>query len=888
MPPVGVDASRFTSALETGVAKFWVLLIGVDRYDDLTLPSLRYAAIDCQGIGTALAAATGTFPERAFSLYHDLVAETPTLARVEASLYHIVTQAQSQDTVLIYFSGHGVVEPSTGQTVLCLRDTEREHLLSTGLQIQVVLEMLGHCAAHSQLLWLDACHSGNLNFIDPNRDRGEPTRLNPTAQLLSSLRHQAALSRGFYALLSCDEGQQSWEFPDLGHGVFSYYLMHGLQGEAADERGIIDADSLYQYVYRQTVQYIDRTNQQLRLTDRQQRDRLSAAVSWCPEYSAQTPKRIVSGVGEIILGLKPQPNSAVPVRSALIIAAEAVPIAQPPPAYSDCADDLCGEQMAAQIGLALEREGKFTIDYFPVAGGSTAVAVDPAASLRQRIQSFLAEGTDTRSPLSDAAEIGSLPGISTRLLYLRGQITAPDEGDAWFVLGDGTRLSRAWLGQALQRASQSQQIIILDCPGGAAAAEWIAALQITDVDPGLTSVAASPTAQLHPRSQYIIVSAAEAVDADIFARVLIETLISAPPQVDIPIASLFARLEPNLDELGIPCHFWISGTPSSLAQPLPWSIDILPATVETEQAPQIVSDPVEPELPLAQDLTQFPARVAPTPTGFIQSLESILYRLVGPIAPALLKAGADRVTDPATVVQNLLPLLPDRARAEFEQQVGILLARQLDRVETPPVTPQSLGAERSAAKSAPSVQPMPPVARSYFPPAARQAIAQALTEIIGSVAEVLLGQLASTAWTNDRSLLAALAPYLCADRLADFAKMLQQLIASVPTESAQHPPAALQNASGRGISAVQPPVAVDDNLKIACERELTQAIGPVAKFIVATTSKTNPHSSPADFVSALATHIPDPIQAAAFRRNLITCLADRVISSKFPDSFSSG
>ena len=44
----------------------------------------------------------------------------------------------------------------------------------------------------------------------------------------------------------------------LGHGVFSSDLMRGLQGEAADERGIIDADSLYRYVYRQTLQYIDR------------------------------------------------------------------------------------------------------------------------------------------------------------------------------------------------------------------------------------------------------------------------------------------------------------------------------------------------------------------------------------------------------------------------------------------------------------------------------------------------------------------------------------------------------------------------------------------------------------------------------------------------------
>ncbi len=861
MSPVGVGASRFASALETGVAKFWVLLIGVDRYHDLTLPSLRYAAVDCQGIGTALAAATGAFPDREFLIHHDLVVETPTLARVETSLHRIVTQAQPQDTVLIYFSGHGVVEPTTQQTVLCLQDTDREHLLTTGLQIQVVLEMLGHCAAHSQLLWLDACHSGNLNFIGTNRDLGDSTRLNPIAQLLASLRHQAALSRGFYALLSCDEGQQSWEFPDLGHGVFSYYLMRGLQGEAADERGVIDADHLYRYVYRQTLQYIDRTNQQLRSADRQQRDRRGAEVSWCPEYSAQTPKRIVSGVGEIILGLKPQPNAAA-VRSALIIAAGADRIGPislvPMPAQSDSDDDLSDEQITAEIGHALEREGKFTVDYFPVPASATAVGVDLEASLRQHIQSFLTKGTTTHAP-----DRGINPATSTSLLYLRGQITAHDGVDAWFVLEDGVKLSRAWLQQELQRASQSQQIIILDCPGGATAVEWIDALKITDPN----------------RSRCIIASAAETEDADIFARVLLETLISAPPQLGIPIASLFTRLETNLDRLGIPCHFWLSGAPGS--------IEILPATVEPDLAallpveepdfllPTLDSTPDVPEIIVGQEVTQFqPQTAINPPISFTQSLESILYRLVGPIAPALLKAATAKIDDtdrdPAALVHNLQPLLPERARAEFDRQVGILLARLPDRVEAPPAINHLTKISRSA-------QPLPATVttadRGYFPAATRQAVEQTLKETIGPVAEVLLCQIAPTAWTSDRALLAALTPYLSTDRLAEFAQRLQPLLNSPPATSVESPPAAPQNANGRGISAeassrTAQALSVDDKLKIACERELIQAIGPVAKFIIATTHKTNPQICPADFVNILATQIPDPIQAAAFRQKI--------------------
>ncbi len=859
MSPVGVGASRFASALETGAAKLWVLLIGVDRYIDPALPSLRYAAVDCQGIGDALATATQTFPHQEFLIHHDLVAQTPTLARVESSLHRIVTEAQVQDTVLIYFSGHGVVAPTTQQTILCVRDTVQEKLLSTGLPIQSLLEMLGNCAAHSQLLWLDACHSGNLNFSRPTAPPedvcGETTHLNPTTQLLASLRHQAMHSRGFYALLSCDEGQQSWEFPDLGHGVFSYYLMLGLRGEAADEQGVIDADSLYRYVYRQTLQYIDRANQQLRLADRENRDR--GELSWCPEYSAQTPKRIVSGVGEIILGLKPQHNSVLFDRSALIVAAGTDRFAP--------TIDLNGTQTDDPLSLVLQQEGKFTLDYFPNPTAAEPLAGETEARLRQRIHTFLAENHD-----------GGIGAISTRLLYLRGQITELD-GDAWFLLGNGGKLSRAWLRQELHRANHIQQIIILDCPGANAAADWVEALKITE-----------------DRSQCIIACAAGAEDADLFAQVLLEVLISAPPQIGVPVASLFTRLETNLAELGIPCYFWLSGTQGL--------IEILPATAGADLVELAAADvPAEFELPTAtqpeitfgQDYTEFQpqpesaittlsAQVQPPPetkittisapnlTGFRQRLESILARLVGPIAPALI----DRVSrqspgaDPDTLVKNLLPLLPAPARAEFEQQVGTL-------IESLPVT-TSISRfdapvehdERAVASLTPSAKTIPPSVitepQSHFSPSARGEIEQTLKEIIGPVAGVLLGQIAPTAWTTDRSLLAALNPYLNPHQIEEFAQRLEPILQSARMTSAESAP---QNATGRGLE-LAPPAAIDDRFTIACEQALTLAIGPIAKFIITTTQKNNPHLSPADLVQVLATKIPDPVQAEAFRRQI--------------------
>jgi len=84
-------------------------------------------------------------------------------------------------------------------------------------------------------------------------------------------------------------------------------LIRGLQGEAVDSQGLIYLDGLYRYVYHQTLQYIDKTNQQLRLINQQKRGKGDTQLY--NEYPLQTPKRIVEGVGELILGKRLEKNA---------------------------------------------------------------------------------------------------------------------------------------------------------------------------------------------------------------------------------------------------------------------------------------------------------------------------------------------------------------------------------------------------------------------------------------------------------------------------------------------------------------------------------------------------------------------------------------------------
>lgn len=565
MCPASVGTSR-ARALETGEAKLWALLVGVNQYADDRLPALSYSALDCQGLGEAIAAATRTFPQTDVIMHHDFAVQADpglavqgrsgqdagsllsriavagrmglgTIAKlkgfpaalpkqllVQASLQQIVQAAKPQDTVLFYFSGHGVLDAASLQAFLCLTDTDRDDLPNTGLGIRQLLDLLSQCQAHQQIVWLDACHSGGMTLRATGRS--EQTLSNPTPQLLEVLQQQATRSQGFYALLSCDQNQLSWEFPELGHGVFTYYLMRGLLGEAADAQGVIEADALYKYVYYQTLRYIDKTNQQLRLINQQKRGR--GEVQLQPEYPLQTPKRIVEGIGELIIGAKPETVVLRHPRQALVV------------------EGLSNNPMTLALCKMLRSEGSFELTYFPQAGKDwTAV--------RAAIQTCLQSGETSPADLTSS---------ETVLLYLRGRIHSTPAGDDCLVLRNQVEISRSWLRQELRRSPVARQVIILDCPGAQTLANWVEDLQIGS-----------------GQGQCLIAIAAPEDNPDWVVQALRDTLFAADPQTGLSIAGWIAQLQARSAEAGITPYVWLSGT-QGVIEVLPGKMGTRGSTVE--------------------------------------------------------------------------------------------------------------------------------------------------------------------------------------------------------------------------------------------------------------------------------------------------------------------
>lgn len=513
MCPVGIGTSRTIRKPNTTQAKLWLLLVGVNQYQDAQISTLRYSALDCQGLAEALSGSNLEFTEKSLEIYHDFAPQLPKLAAIRDSLNSLTASAQPQDTILFYFSGHGLLDSQTQQAVLCLSDTQKHNLLQTGLPLEELLSSLSKSRAQQQLVWLDACHSGGMTLRQVKSGEFKKVENSPISQFVEILEQQARNSKGFYALLSCDQGQQSWEFPELGHGVFTYYLMRGLRGEAANAQGVIEADSLYRYVYHQTLQYIDKTNQQLRLINQQKRGRGDTQLQ--SEYSLQTPKRIVEGVGELILGYwKASPTERYP-RQALIV------------------EGLTGSKTTLALSKILRGAGSFELEYW--------YKHKSALELQTSIQRILQTSEDVVN------QTGKAPNLlesetATALLYLRGKISQANLQEPELILGDNIRLSRSWLRQQLRRATIPQQIIILDCPEATPLQDWVEDLQLGT-----------------EQGQCLIAATSPPDKPDAFAQTLLETLEKANQPTGLPVAGWISQLQKALAGTGIELDIWLSG-----------------------------------------------------------------------------------------------------------------------------------------------------------------------------------------------------------------------------------------------------------------------------------------------------------------------------------------
>ena len=223
-----VSKPKTTNVLNSG--KAWAVLVGVNQYEDESIADLRHAVSDISAVHAAI--------ESEFEVVRVLTDDSdlvPTRAKVLAALNSVAQSADEGSLLLFHFSGHGIAE--AGQSYLLPRDAQAAALRDTSISMARVHEIMEDSPARAKVIVLDACHSGaSVGKSSPRM----------TPEFIERVFEQA---EGMAVLASCKQNQQSWEWPDKEHGVFTHFLLEALSGDADfDEKGFVTVQDVGRYV----------------------------------------------------------------------------------------------------------------------------------------------------------------------------------------------------------------------------------------------------------------------------------------------------------------------------------------------------------------------------------------------------------------------------------------------------------------------------------------------------------------------------------------------------------------------------------------------------------------------------------------------------------------
>jgi tetratricopeptide (TPR) repeat protein len=230
------------AAAPAHVPRGYAVVIGIAGYRMAGVAPLQYPETDAEAIYRVLISQQGgAFPAENV---HKLLGKDATLANIRREIEEwLPTVAQAEDRVVVYFSGHGVV--AAGRGYLAPWDVDPQRIEDTAYPMQTLGNTLAnHVKARWKALFADACHSGRINSETTDENIAE--QLNSVASQYLSF--TATLGR-----------QKSYEDPALngGFGLFSYFLMEALKGNADNNPcdGVVTADELVEYVRAEVMKY---------------------------------------------------------------------------------------------------------------------------------------------------------------------------------------------------------------------------------------------------------------------------------------------------------------------------------------------------------------------------------------------------------------------------------------------------------------------------------------------------------------------------------------------------------------------------------------------------------------------------------------------------------
>lgn len=179
-----------------------------------------------------------------------------TRAAVLKNLDELAARVGTDDTVCVFFSGHGGVVGSPGNedSVLATVDSDLADIGNTSVSSDELAAALALIKAKRLLVFIDACHAGGAAISKSLTDsNGYTLKSGYSPNTFAKL----AVGSGRALMASCRANEESTVFAGARNSVFTTALLAGLRG-AADKSasGFIKVFDLFNYISEEVPKLI--------------------------------------------------------------------------------------------------------------------------------------------------------------------------------------------------------------------------------------------------------------------------------------------------------------------------------------------------------------------------------------------------------------------------------------------------------------------------------------------------------------------------------------------------------------------------------------------------------------------------------------------------------
>jgi Flp pilus assembly protein TadD len=226
-------------------AKRWALVIGVDKYIDPQISPLKGSDNDARQIADALVRYSG-FPQDQVILLSTSqpIERQPTRVNILRRLSNLSTTVPKDGLLLVSFAGHGMER--AGQAFLLPADAQISDQISfleeTAISMTRVKSWIKETGVGQVVLLLDACRN------DPGGRADAPNNLTNAYVNAFNFDVRNREVQAFATVYATGIGQRAYEYTEKKQGYFSWAVVEGLKGAAANDKGEVTLSQLVKYV----------------------------------------------------------------------------------------------------------------------------------------------------------------------------------------------------------------------------------------------------------------------------------------------------------------------------------------------------------------------------------------------------------------------------------------------------------------------------------------------------------------------------------------------------------------------------------------------------------------------------------------------------------------